>query len=231
MNGDPRRGHGLIALAFNFRHPSFDSHGGGGREGGPRMRRSERRTEREEGERERELVQVVQQSQDLFDAVLNGRLEIKKLRINASWGLVGQSSPFFLLLFLFFSLPSPLISFYSSFVSPLLLFFPSSFLGTIASASSFNSRPQSELRFRAIVYRWRALPGLAEPWRSLPFASLSSLKRQLRHRDWSIGGTKITSFYRETREKLSPWRIAFSRKVSSLWKRIAKKNFYGTGVF
>lgn len=108
MNGDPRRGHGLIALAFNFRHPSFDSHGGGGREGGPRTRRSERRTEREEGERERELVQVVQQSQDLFDAVLNGRLEIKKLRINASWGLVGQSSPFFLLLFLFFSLPPSL---------------------------------------------------------------------------------------------------------------------------
>lgn len=53
MNGDPRRGHGLIALAFNFRHPSFDNHGGGGREGGPRMRRSERRTEREGGERER----------------------------------------------------------------------------------------------------------------------------------------------------------------------------------
>ena len=29
-------------------------------------------------------MQVVQQSRDLFDAVLNGRLEIKKLRINAS---------------------------------------------------------------------------------------------------------------------------------------------------
>lgn len=132
--------------------------------------------------------------------------------------------------FLFSPLPPfrfILLSFHRfSYFSP-----PSSFLGTIASASSFNSRPQSELRFRAIVYRWRALPGLAEPWRSLPFASLSSLKRQLRHRDWSIGGTKITSFYRETREKLSPWRIAFSQKVSSLWKRIAKKNFYGTGVF
>lgn len=104
MNGDPRRGHGLIALAFNFRHPSFDSHGGGGRESGwPRTRRSERRTERE-GER---LVQVVHQSQDLFDAVFNGRLEIKKLRINASWGLVGQSSLFFFLFFLFFFLPPP----------------------------------------------------------------------------------------------------------------------------
>lgn len=158
MNGDPRRGHGLIALAFNFRHPSFDSHGGGGRESGwPRTRRSERRTERE-GER---LVQVVHQSQDLFDAVFNGRLEIKKLRINASWGLVGQSSLFFFLFFLFFFSPSPpfVLFLFRFTASPIFSFFPSYpshssfFLETIASASSFNSRPQSELRFRAIVYR------------------------------------------------------------------------------
>lgn len=202
MNGDPRRGHGLIALAFNFRHPSFDSHGGGGGEGGHGREdlKDEQRGWEGGREREREVVQVVHQSQDLFDAVLNGRLEIKKLRINASWGLVGQSSLFSSSLSFLFSPPFRfiLLSFHRfSYFSPLP---SSSFLGTIASASSFNSRPQSELRFRAIVYRWRALPGLAEPWRSLPFASLSSLKRQLRHRDWSIGGTKITSFYRDSRE-------------------------------
>lgn len=120
MNGDPRRGHGLIALAFNFRHPSFDSHDGGGREGGHGREglKDERRGRERESER---LVQVVHQSQDLFDAVLNGRLEIKKLRINASWGLVGQSSLFSSSLSFLFSPP---ISFYSSFVSPLLLFFP-----------------------------------------------------------------------------------------------------------
>lgn len=71
--------------------------GGHGREG--------LKDEQREREGER-LVQVVHQSQDLFDAVLNGRLEIKKLRINASWGLVGQSS-FFFLFFLSFFLPPP----------------------------------------------------------------------------------------------------------------------------
>lgn len=48
-------------------------------------------------------MQVVQQSRDLFDAVLNGRLEIKKLRINASSDWL--ASPF--LHFFFPSLPPP----------------------------------------------------------------------------------------------------------------------------
>lgn len=156
MNGDPRRGHGLIALAFNFRHPSFDSHGGRGRESGwPRTRRSERRTERE-GER---LVQVVHQSQDLFDAVFNGRLEIKKLRINASWGLVGQSSLFFFFLFFLFFFSPPPLSFYSSFVSPLLLFFPSSLPTPPIPPSSWKLSPR----------RARLIPG-----RKANFASVRS---------------------------------------------------------
>lgn len=131
--------------------------GEGGRVGGHGREGLKDEQREREGER---LVQVVHQSQDLFDAVLNGRLEIKKLRINASWGLVGQSS-FFFLFFLSFFLPPPhfVLFLFRFTASPIFSFLPpypslsSFFLGTIASASSFNSRPQSELRFRVIVYR------------------------------------------------------------------------------
>lgn len=76
-------------------------------------------------------MQLVQQSRDLFDAVLNGRLEIKKLRINASsdW-LASLVLRFFFsllplsLLFFFRSTSSSIFSFLYSF----LFFFSFSFL-------------------------------------------------------------------------------------------------------
>lgn len=129
--------------------------GEGGRVGGHGREGLKDEQREREGER---LVQVVHQSQDLFDAVLNGRLEIKKLRINASWGLVGQSS-FFFLFFLFFFLPPPPISFYSSFVSPLLLFFPSSLPTPPFPPSSWELSPR----------RARLIPG-----RKANFASVRS---------------------------------------------------------
>lgn len=142
MNGDPKEAR-LNCARFQL-PTSFVRQPGMGKRDGQRGPKDEERVE--------ETVQVVHQSRDLFDAVLNGRLEIKKLRINASWDWL--ASPFFSFCFLSFVPPT--------FSSIFFLFFvPSISLGTIVSTSSFNSRPQSELCFRAIAYRWRALPGLA----------------------------------------------------------------------
>ena len=122
--------------------------------------------------------------------------------------MVGQSLPsffFFLLLLLFFS---------SSFVPPLRLYFLFFILSYFFFLFPFCLFSASELSLR----RARLIPGRkanfasersfidekgsaarsCKPSGSLPFACLSSLKRQLRHRDWSIEGTKITSFYRHT---------------------------------
>lgn len=155
MNGDPKEAR-LNCARFQL-PTSFVRQPGMGKRDGQRGPKDEERVE--------ETVQVVHQSRDLFDAVLNGRLEIKKLRINASWDWL--ASPFFPFCFLSLVL--------SSFHPPFPLFFSflrtSISLGTIASTSSFNSRPQSELCFQAIAYRWRALPGLAslrEVYPSLP---------------------------------------------------------------
>lgn len=134
MNGDPKEAR-LNCARFQL-PTSFVRQLGMGKRDGQRGPKDEERVE--------ETVQVVHQSRDLFDAVLNGRLEIKKLRINASWDWL--ASPFFPFCFLSFVPPT----FFSIFF---LFFVPSISLGTIASTSSFNSRPQSELCFRAIAYR------------------------------------------------------------------------------
>lgn len=117
MNGDPKEAR-LNCARFQL-PTSFVRQPGMGKRDGQRGPKDEERVE--------ETVQVVHQSRDLFDAVLNGRLEIKKLRINASWDWL--ASPFFSFCFLSFVPPT-----FSS------IFFFSSYLPSLLELSSRRAR-------------------------------------------------------------------------------------------